>query len=102
MDRTQICRRQRRHQRRFDPSAEAGQFIVAMRRIAHVFERPRQIGEIAALAVALPETREDAEHLDVPLQPDQVEPAQKLRFASQRHARRAQPRVMRAYPAFDP
>ncbi len=49
--------------------------------LAHVVERQRQIAQVARLAVPVPEAREDAEHLDVPLHADEIEPAQELRAA---------------------
>jgi hypothetical protein len=44
-------------------------------------EHSRQVAQILRLAVAIKEPAENPEHLDVPLQTHEVEPAQELRFA---------------------
>src|ERR1700730_10082322 len=51
-----------------------GSFRVSRRGGPRVVEDPRQILEIAGLAVAIIEARKNAEYLDVPLQSHEVEP----------------------------
>src|SRR5690348_10603772 len=58
-----------------DQRDELGEFGMLRAHAAHVLPHARQVTEITALAVAVPQPAEDAEHLDVPLQAHQVEPA---------------------------
>ncbi len=69
--------------------AQRGSSRVARAGLAHVVERARQVGQVAGLAVAVPQAAEDAEHLEVPLHADEVEPAQELRVARAGRRRRA-------------
>ena len=57
------------------PSGQAG---VPRAGPAGVLQGARDVREVARLAVAMPEPREDAAHLEVPLHADEVEPAQEL------------------------
>src|SRR5690606_20388361 len=52
-----------------------GQLGIAACDVQAVAPDQRKIGEIASLAIPIPEAAENAEHLDVPLQADQLEPA---------------------------
>src|SRR4029079_1821491 len=71
---------QRRHAPR-EPALELHELRISPAGITHVLEHQRQVTEIAGLAVAVPQAAEDAEHLDVSLHADHVEPAQELVFA---------------------
>src|SRR5258707_1250541 len=51
---------------------------VTCRRVAGIIEHARQIEKILRLAVPIEQARENPQHLDVPLQSGQIEPAQKL------------------------
>ena len=58
--------------------------------LARIREHARQILEISRLAVAIEQARENAQHLDVPLQPHEIEPSHELpRHPRRDHARRA-------------
>ena len=65
--------------RRSRNAASSRKLGVARAGVAHVVERARQIQKVAGLAVAVPQARKYAEHLQVALHADEVEPAQKLR-----------------------
>src|SRR5689334_14454730 len=65
-----------------DNARHRRQLRVKRARGAHVVERERQVVEISRLAVAIPEPREDPEHLEMPLHADEIEPAQKLAGAA--------------------
>src|SRR6185437_6153451 len=54
---------------------EVLQFGITRCHVAYVLPHARQIGEVAALAVAIPQAAEDAEHFQVPLQAGEIEPA---------------------------
>src|SRR6185437_16564381 len=67
--------------------------------LAHVIQRQRQVAQVPRLAVPIPEPRESAEHLDVPLRSDQIEPPQKLRrSAADPTAAGLQQRAIAAHP----
>src|SRR5688572_4274074 len=76
-----VCRRQQRRDAPLQPAAELHQLLVEPAGVQHVIHDQRQIVQVADLAVAMPEPCEDAQHLDVPLHADEVEPAQELVLA---------------------
>src|SRR6188768_2607103 len=58
--------------------AEGRELRVLRHGFPHVLKSTRQIGQVAALAVAPEQPCENTQHLDVALQTDEVEPAQEL------------------------
>ncbi len=86
----------------FDDLRQRRKLWISRARAAHVFERERQVCEIARLAVAIPEARKNAEHLDVSLYADEIEPAQELLFAAATGPAALQElRAIAAHPALD-
>src|SRR5213075_948684 len=75
---TRVRARQPWHELLFDEPRKIRELRVTLAGVAHIFERERQVLQISVLAIAIPEPREDAEHLDVPLHADEIEPAQEL------------------------
>ena len=66
---------------RGQPAFEFDQLRIAPACVADVFESQWQVGEITDLAVAVPQATENAEHLDMALHADEIEPAYELVFA---------------------
>src|SRR5690554_395821 len=60
------------------PLVELGKFRVVLRHLQGVTQDEWQVVEIAGLAVPQPQPGEDTQHLDMALQPHQVEPGQQL------------------------
>src|SRR5690349_10348797 len=74
--RARVGRRKAGRQMIFDEPPERGEFGIQRDHLAHVLQRARQVCEIAALAIAPEQPREYSQHLDVPLQSNEIEPAQ--------------------------
>src|SRR4030095_16043335 len=77
---TRIRRGEQRSDAPFQPAAELDQFRITTTGVDHVVKGQWQIGEIADLAVAMPQPAEDAQHLHVALYADKVAPAYELVF----------------------
>jgi len=69
---------QLRHDALLEHAGKLRKLRVTPARIAHIFECQRQITQVPGLAVPVPQARKYPEHLDVPLQSDQIEPPQEL------------------------
>src|SRR5262249_40364266 len=54
-------------------SGERSECRVTLADLAGVADEARRVGEVPGLAVAIVDAREDAEHLQVPLQPHPLE-----------------------------
>src|SRR5256885_13897605 len=67
--------RQLRDDPLLEKASESCELRVARAGVTHIFERARQVGQVARLAVAIPQAAEDPEHLDVALHADEIEPA---------------------------
>ncbi len=61
-----------------DEVGELRRFGVGRGRVPRVAQHARQIPEVLGLAVAIVQAREDPQHLDVPLQSDEIEPIDEL------------------------
>src|SRR5450631_4144068 len=68
---------------------------------AQIVERARQIKQVAGLAVAMPEARKYAEHLQMPLHADEIKVAQELSRGSEADPPSCEHRAIACDPACD-
>src|SRR3569833_510246 len=69
-----VCLRQFRHKAALYQLCKALELRISPRSITHILERERQIAQVPRLAVAIPQPRENPEHLDMPLHSNEIEP----------------------------
>src|ERR1019366_708336 len=91
----------RRAHQGLEQSRQRAQRRIARRDLVRIGEKARQVFAVCRLAVAMLQAREDAEHLQVALQPDPFELAPEFGKSGRDRKAALFPRLPKAYRPID-